>query len=211
MDILLKLDKNMKDNKHLAKELIQVCLLQLYCFFFSLSIYYLKQFCFTRENYDGHVHWFYITTGLILIIGIYFCLLWKGRKGLLPLTLYFKTSYIILNLIGLLYSPILIIFYLNSNFPSDVYEGVGVPLEMIGSIIWLLFWNIISFCFLMRCSFPKVLFAKSKNQKWLCATAYILSFILCLITVYHLYKGRLYIANPEVVIIYTMFSIAVSL
>ena len=199
----------MKYNKDLVKELIQICLLQFCCFLFSFFIYYLKQLCFTREKYDNTVYWFYVSTGLVLILGIYLCLLWKGRKWLLPLTFDFKTSYVVLNLIGLLYSPILFIFYLNSNFPSDVYEGVGVPLEMIGSIIWLLFWNIISFCFLMRCSFPRVLFAKSKNQKWLCATAYILSFILCLIAIYHLYKGRFYVANSEVMMIYTILSTSV--
>lgn len=201
----------MKLCKPFANELILVHFLSVLCFVYPLATFNLKTIIWGTENYGSTVRCFYFTSGLFFIFVVYILLIWHVKRGFIPCTLRYKISYVILNLLCLLFSPILLIAFFNSNFSNGIYEGVLIPIEFIGSAIWILFWDIVSLCCLPFCSFPQVLSFRwypvdDRKKQVISVVAYLLTVVLATITLYHFYKGRFYVGVPEFMILYTMLS-----
>ena len=196
-------------NKSFWKELLFVLVLSLFLFMFPLAIYCLKTMVFGFEYFESEVRLFYFSAGILFLVSAYTLLLWKGNNGLIPFIPDFKISYVLLNLFGFLLFPLLLTAYVDSNFSKDAYEGVGVALDFVITTCYILFLNALSVIFfliflLLKRFFPKFL---DKGRKTLSFLGYILFSLLGAYALYHLYKGRFFVANSEFLTMYTIFAI----
>jgi len=189
-------------NKSFFNEVLFVLFVSLVCFLFTLDIFCLNEKLYDIDNRGFNVKNFYIASGFVLIVISYVMFLWKNKGELMPFTMNFKSSYIILNSIWIVLSPILLIVRFELNFPSDVYEGLFVPIEIIGTIVWVLFLNFILFCFWLLLH----LFV-NKKRNILNIFTYLLCFIICVFILHHFYRGAFNLAIPELLALYTVISI----
>ena len=184
------------------EEVLFVLFLSLFCFLFALDIFYLKEKIYGIDNRDFNVKNFYFASGFVLIVISYIIFLWKNKGELIPFTMNLKSSYIILNSIWIVLSPILLIARFESNFSNDVYEGLFVPIELIGTIVWVLFLNFILFCFWLLLHLYV-----NKKRKIMNIFACLLCFIICVFMLHHFYRGAFNLAIPELLALYTMLFI----
>lgn len=191
----------MKLRESFIEEILFVFFLSLFYFIFTLDIFYLKEKMYGIDNRNFNVKYFYFASGVVLIVASYVIFLLK-KGGRIPFSLNFNSSYIILNSIWIVLSPILLIARFELNFPSDVYEGLFVPLEIIGTIVLVLFLNFILFCFWLLLHLYV-----NKKRNTLNIFAYLLCFIICIFMLYHFYRGAFNLAIPGLLALYTVLSI----